>query len=347
MYGWFARHLKDQQGEIDQEPGVEPEPDEKLWVSPNGNLNHWLHGESPFTLTRRSYQNRPPMAEAAKWKQLLRVEMPQSAKASVLKTVPSRNGLSIDAIEIANGTMFLPVWRFRPPQAKKSKGLIIVLHPQGRNAAWREEQLCQKLASQGFDVCAADVRGIGDLAPGFGPGAAAYAQEHRGEENYAWASLILGKPLVGQRVSDVLALVRGLQAAAGETGQEMGIAALGKMTLPALLAAALSHSSVRKLYLAGGLASFRSVIESENYQYPFSDCVPSILIHQDLPAIAAELSTTQIRLAGAVDGSGSMAQTNFVKETYQKAIAMGHVSVDERENWNATALAQFFLNAIS
>ena len=70
------------------------------------------------------------------------------------------------------------------------------------------------LAARGFTVCAADVRGIGDLAPAFSAGAPSYARSHQDDESYAWSSLILGRPLVGQRVKQTYA--RALSA--GHTG---------------------------------------------------------------------------------------------------------------------------------
>ena len=43
-----------------------------------------------------------------------------------------------------------------------------------------------------------------------GRGSAGYEIPHATEEDYAWASLILGRSLLGQRVADILALVRRL-----------------------------------------------------------------------------------------------------------------------------------------
>ena len=36
------------------------------------------------------------------------------------------------------------------------------------------------------------------------------AAQHNNEEHYSWSALILGKPLLGQRVTDLLAVIRGL-----------------------------------------------------------------------------------------------------------------------------------------
>ena len=89
-------------------------------------------------------------------------------------------------------------------------------------------------------VCAADIRGVGALLPEFSPGHTGYAASHRQEENYAWGSLILGKPLVGQRVTDILAIgSRSAQDIQATAGSPIRIAAAGRLTVPALFAAAL------------------------------------------------------------------------------------------------------------
>ena len=95
--------------------------------------------------------------------------------------------------------------------------------------ALARRRVYHSLAQRGYAVCAADVRGMGDLTPEIGRGAADYARSHADEENYAWASLILGKPLVGQRVTDILALVAALRAHPALSGLTLKVAASGKV----------------------------------------------------------------------------------------------------------------------
>jgi len=82
------------------------------------------------------------------------------------------------------------------------------------------------------------VRGTGDLWPEVGRGNRFYTIPHSAEEDYAWASLILGKPLVGQRVSDILAFVRALDSADATGALLARIARRGAKGLPVAEAAA-------------------------------------------------------------------------------------------------------------
>ena len=122
------------------------------------------------------------------------------------------------------------------------------------------------LATAGIAVCAADVRGVGDLEPQFSGGAAHYERPHQTEEDYAWASLILGRSLLGQRAADII----GVAQALGQKYPQASIvlAAHDKMTVPALCAAAL-EPRISKTYLSRHLVSWRSVVETETYSCPW------------------------------------------------------------------------------
>ncbi len=67
------------------------------------------------------------------------------------------------------------------------------------------------------------------------------------------------------------------------------LAARGVLTVPALFAAAL-EPAIGSLYLAEGLISFRSIVETEVYQYPLGNFVPNLLAHTDLPELSISLA---------------------------------------------------------
>jgi hypothetical protein len=90
------------------------------------------------------------------------------------------------------------------------------------------------------------------------------------------------------------------------------VAARGVLTVPALFAAAL-EPAIDGLYLAGGLISFRSIVETEVYKYPFGNFVPNLLAHTDLPELTAGLAPRRVTLAGAVDGAGNRLPVDAVR----------------------------------
>jgi hypothetical protein len=104
------------------------------------------------------------------------------------------------------------------------------------------------------------------------------------------------------------------------------------MTLPALFAAAL-EPRIERLYLSGGLASYRHLIESEEYAQPFANFVPRILLHTDLPKIAAGLAPKPVTVAGAVGGDGRRLPVEEVKRLYPAAV------VTEEARWDFESLS--------
>jgi dienelactone hydrolase len=341
MYNWFLRHLKGATEPIRQEPPVAPEPDADLWVSKSGNMVRSLGGETPFSLTKTRAASLHHLAKPAQLDQMLGVERRTQTRGTSLRKIPSQGGLTIEAVDVPSvADVHLPVWLFRPKQDNSSKPVLLILHPKGRNAAWGEAELFQQLALSGHTVCAADVRGIGDLSPEFSPGAPDYARSHELEEDYAWSSLILGRPLVGQRVTDILALTQGLRTGLGLEGRKIAIAAFGNMTVPALFAGAIDPG-IDRLYLAGGLSSYRNIVETEYHRHTFADFVPNILAHTDLPEIVAGLAPRPVVIAGPVDAQGAAHALTDARQIYTAALKGEHLDLREKAEWSTSALSRF------
>jgi hypothetical protein len=193
----------------------------------------------------------------------------------------------IDAAEIQVSTdVWLPGFIFLPEG--KPKSVIVPLEPRGRNARWKEGDLYQRLAAAGHIVAAFDIRGIGDLSPEVGRGNPSYTKGHANEEDYAWASLMLGEPMLGQRVTDILHIGKALRTYLPARDTPILLAALDHLTVPALFAAGMDQT-ITKLYTAGGLTSYAGLLENENYSEPFANFVPNILAATDLPEIRSGL----------------------------------------------------------
>ena len=252
----------------------------------------------------------------------------------MVRRVPSR-GVDIEAWEVSSEPkVWLPAWVFLPRQNDPSKPVLLVLEPNGRNGRWHEGELYQNLAMRGYAVCVPDLRGVGDMAPEFGRGSAHYGRSHQEEENYAWASMILGRPLLGQRVTDILAVLQAISRYPALAGRKLRVAAQGKMTVPAAFAAAL-EPRVDSLYLSGGLISYRSLVDTEDYFHTFANFSPKLLLHTDLPEIIAGLAPRAVSLAGTVDAAGTGVGAKKVGEIYRSA---GNVRITDRADWSLEAL---------
>ena len=281
VYNWFERHLKQSSRPIEEEPPTEPEQDETLWCGKTGVAIRDFGGKSPAMLTAEKAHTIHTPDDPADLRKLLGMDTPTAARLEVRARTKYRN-CDVVAVEVNTADhVWSPAWLFVPKRVWTK--LLVIVEPNGRNGAWHEDEMYDKLATSGTAVCVPDVRGVGDLEPQFAPGAVGYARGHAAEEQYAWASLILGRSLLGQRTTDIAAYLRAL--AAEYPTAEIVLAAREKMTVPALCAAAL-ESKVRKVYLARGVESWRSVTETPNYTMPMVNIVPGALAVTDLPEIA-------------------------------------------------------------
>ena len=329
IYNWFGRWLKGDHTPIIHEPPTFPERDEQLFVCASGSVVQSLHSETPFSLNRK----RPVAGTPEPLDQLLRLDRsPQMPAATVSRASFSQT--RIYAVEFATtAEVWIPAWLYQPIQAEASKAVLILLEPHGR-ASWHEGELYDRLAGEGFAVCAPDLRGIGDTTPEFGRAAARHARAHNSDEHWAWASLILGKPLAGQRVTDILAIVQALRARQDLNGKRLFIAARGFLTVPALFAAVI-EPAIKGLYLVEGLTSFADLAATEDYQQPFGNFVPNLLLHTDLPRLTATIAPRRVVLAGFVNGAGQTLVAAEVRKQYGDA---PHIEVLAGGAWDAAAI---------
>lgn len=315
IYRWLSRWLLDGADGPDQEPPTRIEDDRTLWATNSGNVVRELDGETPFSLNLKNLASLGPISETPDLRSLLGVEpAPTPAPGfTVLGSRPSGK-IRIEAVEVPSApSVWVPAWLFLPP-GPASK-LLVIVEPFGRSVRWREDDLYQQLARAGIAVCAPDLRWLGDLRPRYSEGARNHASWHQDEEAWSWGSLMLGRPLLGQRVSDLLAVLSALRLHEEIGGLRISLAARDHVTVPALVAAAL-FPGVSTLVLHSGLLSFRSIVENEDYRHPFGNFVTGILRHTDLPQVAATLRPRRLVLSGTVDGAGRTLPASEVREVY-------------------------------
>ena len=329
IYNWFGRWLKGDTAAITQEPQTAPEPEPELFVCASGSVVQSLQSETPFSLNRKRVVARTPEP----LDRLLSLDRPPRTAAAALSRA-SFGRTRIEVLEFASTPeVWIPAWLFQAGQEESSKASLIVLEPAGRTA-WHEGELYDQLAGSGYTVCAPDLRGIGDTTPEFGRAAARHARPHNSDEHWAWASLMLGKPVVGQRVTDILAIVQGLRTRPDLEGKPLFVAAHGFMSVPALFAAAI-EPAIRGLYLAGGLVSFADIVATEDYDQPFGNFVPNLLLHTDLPDLAASIAPRRVVLGGVVNGAGQRLAPEAVRKQYGPAT---HIEVQLDAAWDAAGI---------
>lgn len=299
IYNFLLRHMQGRTTRLDKEPPVSAEADATLFAA-KGNVMK-LNSKTPFVLARElaeSIQTPPaspglPKALAS----MLRLDPPSATAPRVMGRVPSRD-CDAEAIEVdVTPEVTVPAWVFLP-RIPATKPPLILLEPAGRSGSWGEDALYQRLAAAGRLVIAPDLRWIGDLRSEFSRHGAGNATRHQSENAYAWASMMLGHPLLGQRVSDILAVARAAMRL--YKSDSVHLAALSHLTVPALCAAAL-EPKVASLHLSRHLASWRSLAVNEKYEHPFANFLNGVLRTTDLPQIAASIAPRPVTIAALSD----------------------------------------------
>ncbi len=332
IYNWFLKWFRPDSKPIAEEPSTQPEPEEQLLCTETGSTVKSLNSVTPYQMNRRRLGRQTPVSV----ERILRLDKPPAETYKTLRRTVSR-GIEIEALEIpAAPHIYLPAWLFLPRPARASRPLLIVLDSSGRNSGWHEDEIYQNLALQGFGVCVPDLRGLGDLLPEMGPGNPRHARSHNDEEAYAWAGLMLGKPMIGQRVSDILAVVRAARAHPALQSRSILLAAQGKLTVPAQFASALTPN-ISRLFVSGGLVSFRSVVATENYGHAFVNFIPGLLEHTDLPDVSAQSQARKVLMAGMLDGAGRRLPAEEVRKMYERT---RNIEVLDQAVWNAETLAK-------
>ena len=94
-------------------------------------------------------------------------------------------------------------------------------------------------------------------------------------------------------------------------------------------------ANINRLYVAGGLTSFRSIVETENYGHAFANFVPGLLEHTDLPDITAQSQARKIVLGGMLDGAGRRLPADEVRKLYEKT---RNLEVLDQATWTVESL---------
>ncbi|MDI1312943.1 prolyl oligopeptidase family serine peptidase, partial [Prosthecobacter sp.] len=155
----------------------------------------------------------------------------------------------------------------------QSKAVLYISH-RSADAELRSDPFVKELIAAAPDAAffACDVRGIGDSQPNT-CGANQFLGLYGSHYFYAAYSQMLDRPLLGQRVFDVLRVLQ-LLAAAGHT--EIHLAGQGWGALPAAFAAVLSPG-LKQVTLKHALASFGDLAAHEDQQWPTAFMLPQVL----------------------------------------------------------------------
>jgi hypothetical protein len=238
------------------------------------------------------------------------LKLPAIVPAATVASPPTaRAGSAFRRLAFATEPgIVVPALLAEPPAGDAAKGrspLTIILADGDLEAATKGEAAAAAVAD-GQRVLAISVRGTGETAP----------QVKLNEQlaplfGHDWQEALLGvlldRPLLGQKVYDVLAVMAWARATYGADVplHLHGRAATGPVALHAAVLAD-AETVIKAVSLVDSLASWQSLVQARFHDRELANVVPGALLHYDLPDLAAalgdRLTTDQMSEIG--DGSG-------------------------------------------
>ncbi len=312
MYAFFQDHLSNPGDPRDEE--VSPLSAEEIQVTPTGQISTSYQSETVFSLNKKmtemvvaEWQNPIKGSSSGlesiidKAKQLSGYIQPKEIGDPVLTGRQQRDGYVIEMYYLKGEGDYIIPYLLVLPESPNNKALIYI-HPSGKSSEASAGGEIEALVKQGFTVLAPDLLGIGEVGP----------QQIHGDSNFEgnsynvwYASLLVGRSIVGVQAGDIVRLALLLKNNVGST-EVYGIAK-GEMT-PALLHAASFEPTITRVALVEPLLSYRSLINSRFYAPEYvQSAVPAALTAYDLPQLAAGLAPRGLLLVDAQDGAGNLA----------------------------------------
>jgi cephalosporin-C deacetylase-like acetyl esterase len=208
-----------------------------------------------------------------------------------LRIVPGRHSPGRDYEQYAfqlirEGEMPVPCVVLIPDKAQADAPIHLVLQESGKNAFLSEYTNWTGAVSDGTIVVVADLRGLGETAdPAFYNDAKYWNFEYRN----AMIAMHAGKPILGQRVQDILTLIDFCSTQQELQGHPIRIRATG-LYGPAVVHAAFLDDRIASAELARSLRSWKSYLSDPLQYNMYSNVLYGVLPYYDLPDL--------IRLSG-------------------------------------------------
>ena len=216
-------------------------------------------------------------------------------------------GMLVTALDISNG------------RSDRSGPILVKVGFDGRRELAEPGKLDELMGTAGR-VVLVDPRGMGETDPG--PAASRSQSPFGHDVREAFLAIELARPLLGQRATDVLNVLKALAGESGRDGREgfrvVGIGAAGPIVLHAAL---LDRDGlIKEVDLERSLVSWTDVVEKGISRGQIGNVVPGALESYDLPDLAARLAPRPLRISAPVDAMGRPIAKSDAERAYAACI---------------------------
>ena len=305
MYAFFRKHLDNPGNASDQEVSLLSPED--LQVTSTGQVSTSLKGETVFTLNRKEAQQQleammasrknisdhiPRVLQEAK--NLSGYREPREFSEPVFAGRLQRTGYAIEKYFLKGEGNYVVPYLLMVPHERNHK-TILYLHPEGKEAEASVGGEMEWFVKKGYTVMAPDLAGTGETGAGAFRGDAFLGGV---SHNIWYASLLIGRSIVGIQAGDIARLTHELKKDFGSKGI---YAVARKEMTPVLIHAAAFIPAIERISLLEPLTSYRSLVMNQYYHSPFIlGAIPASLTIYDLPDLAGTLAPRKLMIAGSI-----------------------------------------------
>lgn len=205
-----------------------------------------------------------------------------------------------------------------------ARGEAIVVAEQGMNDPSVRREVIDPIVAAGYQVVAMDVRGWGETTPKLPE----FDVGFDWDDFFAYRGLEIGRPLLGQRVKDVLT-----SAAKRLRNRDWLVVGVGAGALVAAHAAAL-EPRITQLITVDGLLSYRSLLEDPLTTQPFSSFLPGVLTAYDVRDLYAAVAPRRVLVINPQDSQRqtvapvpALEEMDWVNRVYENLQATDNFSL--------------------
>ena len=254
-------------------------------------------------------------------RRLLALPTEKSPLESATLSSHSRKGVQIEEIVFrSEPSIRVTGWFLKPLQSSGPFPTILHVSERGKEDAPEETGELVRLAQKGFAVCSVDLRGLGFSIPRPAAAGPVFYHGDNLQEDYAWASFTLGKPVLGQRVWDCLRCLDYLESRPDvDQARIHGLGEQGGAI--ALLMAAVLDDRLSSLMLDSIASTYRSLVEAKTYSLGFTWFLYGILNQFDLPDLVATLAPRPCWILNAASPEGLPLSETKLGAVYRRGLA--------------------------
>ncbi len=241
--------------------------------------------------SRTAFAQLPLAARKAKISELLSLKPGVMPIALEQKGKVTAGGLEFEKIILRQANQVpLPLLVHYPKQ--KAKKVVMWLSDKGKNKLADSISNLQAGAATDVALILADVRGVGETADKAELNDPKYFNS---EYRNALLALHIGRPLIGQRTTDLLNLVSMIENDAHLQDAAIEINAVGQL-VPVALHAALFAPQIAKLNLYQSSPSYQQFLNEPLAKDRYGLVIPHVLSAYDLPQLVQWIGVAKVQL---------------------------------------------------